>query len=226
MPPYGACLLGSINLARAGERAVHGRGRARHARGSRSARGDRRALSRQRHRRLALSAAPQQAKEAQAKRRIGLGVTGLADALILCGVALWRPRRRALAAGAGWQPSRTRPTAPAPNSPPKRALFPLFDGERFLAAPTSQRLDGRMSATAIAAHGIRNGCLTSIAPTGTISLLAGNVSSGIEPVFDFATRRRVLRATADMREEIGRGLCLRAATAQRFGQARSARKPS
>jgi ribonucleoside-diphosphate reductase alpha chain len=60
-----------------------------------------------------------------------------------------------------------------------------------LARPNIARLDADVR-DAIAANGIRNGCLTSIAPTGTISLLAANVSSGIEPVFDFVYRRRVL----------------------------------
>src|SRR5262249_40423385 len=54
---------------------------------------------------------------------------------------------------------------------------------------------------AIAKHGIRNGLLTSIAPTGTISLLAGNVSSGVEPVFDFRYERRVLERDGGSRTE-------------------------
>jgi ribonucleoside-diphosphate reductase alpha chain len=49
---------------------------------------------------------------------------------------------------------------------------------------------------AIAKHGIRNALLTSVAPTGTISLYAGNVSSGIEPVFAYAYTRKVCRRTA------------------------------
>ncbi|MCC7253029.1 MAG: ribonucleoside-diphosphate reductase, adenosylcobalamin-dependent, partial [Hyphomicrobium sp.] len=65
------------------------------------------------------------------------------------------------------------------------------DAERFLAAPNVARLPADVTA-AIRRHGIRNGCLTSIAPTGTISLFAGNVSSGVEPVFDFHYTRRVL----------------------------------
>ena len=55
---------------------------------------------------------------------------------------------------------------------------------------------------AIAKHGMRNGLLTSIAPTGTISLLAGNVSSGVEPVFDFRYERRVLERDGSSRTEM------------------------
>jgi ribonucleoside-diphosphate reductase alpha chain len=72
----------------------------------------------------------------------------------------------------------------------EKGSFPLYDAQEFLGRPNVARLDDDVRA-AIAANGIRNGCLTSIAPTGTISLLAGNVSSGIEPVFDFSYRRRV-----------------------------------
>ncbi|HET7153946.1 MAG TPA: ribonucleoside-diphosphate reductase, adenosylcobalamin-dependent, partial [Hyphomicrobiaceae bacterium] len=78
--------------------------------------------------------------------------------------------------------------------------FPLYDAEHFLAAPHVQRLPQDVRA-AIAQHGIRNGLLTSIAPTGTISLLACNVSSGVEPVFDFRYERRVLERDGASRTE-------------------------
>ena len=83
----------------------------------------------------------------------------------------------------------------------EKGAFPLYDAERFLAAPNVQRAARRDVREAIAQHGIRNGCLTSIAPTGTISLLAGNVSSGIEPVFDFRYERRVLERDGTTRTE-------------------------
>src|SRR4029079_1042822 len=70
----------------------------------------------------------------------------------------------------------------------------------FLAAPHVQRLPEEVRA-AIGAHGLRNGLITSIAPTGTISLLAGNVSSGVEPVFDFRYERRVLERDGATRLE-------------------------
>jgi ribonucleoside-diphosphate reductase alpha chain len=82
----------------------------------------------------------------------------------------------------------------------EKGAFPLFDAEKFLAAPNVRRLPEDVR-TAIAAHGIRNGLLTSIAPTGTISLLAGNVSSGVEPVFDFRYERRILERDGSTRQE-------------------------
>jgi ribonucleoside-diphosphate reductase alpha chain len=82
----------------------------------------------------------------------------------------------------------------------EKGAFPLFDAERFLASPNVALLDKDVRA-AIRKHGIRNGCLTSIAPTGTISLLAGNVSSGVEPVFDYRYSRRLLGRDGSAREE-------------------------
>ena len=70
----------------------------------------------------------------------------------------------------------------------------------MLEQPNLTGLDAETRAL-IARHGLRNGCLTSIAPTGTTSLLAGNVSSGIEPVFAFAYTRKVLQPDGSKREE-------------------------
>src|SRR5690606_5426762 len=81
----------------------------------------------------------------------------------------------------------------------EKGAFPLYDAEKFLARPGVARLAPEVR-QAIATNGIRNGCLTSIAPTGTISLLAGNVSSGVEPVFDFLYKRRVLERDGSHRE--------------------------
>jgi len=83
----------------------------------------------------------------------------------------------------------------------EKGAFPLFDAERFLKSPNVAALDAPVR-EAVRRSGIRNGCLTSIAPTGTISLLAGNVSSGIEPVFDFVHRRRVLDKSGETHEEL------------------------
>jgi ribonucleoside-diphosphate reductase alpha chain len=197
LPPYGACLLGSINLARLVEepftQSAHIDVAKLEARVATAVRFLDNVIDVSRY---PLS---QQAQEAHAKRRIGLGVTGLADALIFLGLAYGSAEARAKAAhwmaiiqNAAYRASAALAAEKGP--------FPLYDAEAFLAGPNIARLDADVRA-AISANGIRNGCLTSIAPTGTISLLAGNVSSGIEPVFDFVFRRRVLSDNGTATEE-------------------------
>ena len=97
--------------------------------------------------------------------------------------------------------------------------------ERFLAAPNVRRLPEDVRG-AIARHGMRNGLLTSIAPTGTISLLAGNVSSGIEPVFDFRYERRVLERDGRPAHGDGRGLRATRSTASASVPPRRCPRPS
>ena len=143
---------------------------------------------------------PQQESEAKAKRRIGLGVTGLADALILCGAHYGSEKGRDLAASWMAQISHAAYAASAELAKEKGA-FPLFDATQFLRRPFPESLPPSLQKT-IRDNGLRNGVLTSIAPTGTISLLAGNVSSGIEPVFDFEYRRRLLSPDGSERHEI------------------------
>ena len=72
----------------------------------------------------------------------------------------------------------------------QHGAFPFYDRDAYLAAPFVQRLPRGIQA-AIAEDGIRNSHLTALAPAGTISLLANNVSSGIEPVYDYQYRRRM-----------------------------------
>ncbi len=197
LPPYGACLLGSINLAALVDQPF-----------SANAGIDLKAL----HARVAVAIRlldniidvsryplPAQAKEARAKRRIGLGVTGLADALIFCGLSYGSAAARTQAAQ--WMAAiQNAAYAASAHLASEKGAFPLYDREAFLARPNISRLRPEVQAL-IAKHGIRNGCLTSIAPTGTISLLAGNVSSGIEPVFDFAFTRRVLEAAGQAKAQ-------------------------
>ncbi|MGB3280067.1 MAG: adenosylcobalamin-dependent ribonucleoside-diphosphate reductase [Pseudorhodobacter sp.] len=197
LPPYGACLLGSINLATLV-----------FAPFSDKAKLDQKALST-----LVATAVrmmdnvvdssrfplPQQAAEAQAKRRIGLGVTGLADALLMLGLCYGS--EAAAERTEAWMKAIARAAYLASVDLAKeKGAFPLFDAEKYLASGTMQAMDEDVRA-AIRTHGIRNALLTSIAPTGTISLYAGNVSSGIEPVFAYAYTRKVLQKDGSRTEE-------------------------
>jgi ribonucleoside-diphosphate reductase alpha chain len=82
----------------------------------------------------------------------------------------------------------------------EKGAFPLFDADAYLASGNMMQMDADVR-DAIRTHGIRNALLTSIAPTGTISLYAGNVSSGIEPVFAYAYTRKVLQKDGSRTEE-------------------------
>ena len=197
LPPYGACLLGSINLARLVKDAFEPT-----AAMDLSALDD---LVRTAVRMMdnVVNASrfplPQQAEEARQKRRIGLGVTGLADALLMMGLRYGSDE--AVAATDAWMHAIARASYLASVDLAKeKGAFPLFDAEGYLASGNMLQMDKDVRA-AIATHGIRNALLTSVAPTGTISLYAGNVSSGIEPVFAYAYTRKVLQKDGSRTEE-------------------------
>ena len=197
LPDYGACLLGSINLAALVRQPFT------QAASIDSAKLESRVALAVRllDNVIDVAAYPLEAqkREAKAKRRIGLGVTGLADALIIMGQRYGAPE--ACETAASWM--RTIQNAAYGASADlarEKGAFPLYDKKKFRLQPNIVALDDGVR-DAIAEHGIRNGCLTSIAPTGTISLLAGNVSSGVEPVFDFVFNRRVLGASGETRVE-------------------------
>jgi ribonucleoside-diphosphate reductase alpha chain len=140
-----------------------------------------------------------QAHEARAKRRIGLGVTGLADALIMCKARYGSAR--AVELTEQWMASIRRSAYLASTDlAAEKGAFPLYDEEAYLSGQSIIELDDDVQA-AIRKHGIRNALLTSIAPTGTISLFADNVSSGLEPVFSFTYTRKVLMPDGERREE-------------------------
>ncbi len=140
-----------------------------------------------------------QKQEALAKRRIGLGITGLGDALIFCRARYGSDEAVKLAERwiAAIEKAAYRASAYLAM---EKTPFPLYDAARFADSPVFERLDAKTQKL-IRRNGLRNGLLTSIAPTGTISLLAGNVSSGVEPVFDFTYQRRVLQADGSARTE-------------------------
>ncbi len=197
LPPYGACLLGSINLSRL-------------VKGPFEADAD---LDVDELSKLVATAVrmmdnvvdasefplPQQAQEAQAKRRIGLGVTGLADALLMTGLRYGSDE--ATRQTDRWLHAIARAAYLASVELAKeKGAFPLFDADPFLASDAMMQMDEDVR-DQIRTHGIRNALLTSIAPTGTISLYAGNVSSGIEPVFAYAYTRKVLQKDGTRTEE-------------------------
>src|SRR6266850_1356177 len=197
LPPYGACLLGSLNLARFVDQPFTPEAR----------------LDTDRLARLVPDAVrmmdniidisgfplPEQQEEATQKRRIGLGVTGLADALILCGLRYGSPE--AVAATEEWLGAIQRAAYLASAAlAAEKGAFPLFDRDKYLAGETVAGLDPEVR-QAIEKHGMRNALLTSVAPTGTISLFADNVSSGLEPVFSFRYTRNVLMPDGSRREE-------------------------
>lgn len=198
LPPYGACLLGSINLTQFISHPFEKNAAVDLAKLQARVATAIRFLDDI----IDVSGYPldAQRREAQAKRRIGLGVTGLADALIMIGARYGSPQAVKLA-GDWMAVIQNAAYLASAELAAEKGSFPLYDAEEFLARPNVRAL-GNATRDAIARHGIRNGCLTSIAPTGTISLLAGNVSSGIEPVFDFTVRRRVLEADGSAREEV------------------------
>ncbi|MBU6299142.1 MAG: adenosylcobalamin-dependent ribonucleoside-diphosphate reductase, partial [Alphaproteobacteria bacterium] len=197
LPPYGACLLGSVNLAKLVKNPFED-----------DAELDLEALAeltrtavRMLDDVIDISRFPLEAQraEAVAKRRIGLGITGLADALIFSRVKYGSVESLVLIETWLATLSQAAYRASAELAREKGA-FPLFDHDEYLARPFVQRLPEDIRA-AIAEHGIRNGLLTSIAPTGTISLFAGNISSGIEPVFAYTYSRRVLLPDGTHSEE-------------------------
>jgi ribonucleoside-diphosphate reductase alpha chain len=198
LPPYGACLLGSVNLARL-VRDPFGPGA-----GIDAAELEELVAVAVRMMDnvvdLSRFPLPRQAAEARAKRRFGLGVTGLADALMMVGL------RYGSEEAAHWTRDILRRLAHAAyfasaGLAREKGAFPLYDRDAFLGSHMMQRMDGAVR-EAVAAQGIRNALLTSIAPTGTISLVAGNVSSGIEPVFAHAYTRKVLMPDGSRQEEV------------------------
>jgi ribonucleoside-diphosphate reductase alpha chain len=198
LPAYGACLLGSINLAPLVRDPF-----------TPAAHIDEDQLAelvgvavRMLDNTIDASGFPleEQRREAAAKRRIGLGLTGLADALMMVGLRYGSPEAADMAERWARLVNRAAYLTSADLAGEKGA-FPLFDREPYLAGETVRELDADVRAR-IAEKGIRNALLTSIAPTGTISLLADNVSSGVEPVFAHSFIRKVLAPDGSRREEL------------------------
>lgn len=188
LPPYGACDLGSINLTAFVREPFT----------------DRAHLDLDEVRKTAAIATrmmdnvidaslfplEKQAAQAQGTRHIGLGLTGLADTLIMLGLHYADAAARDLAAQAMQAICHTAYRTSI-GLAEEKGPFPFFDREKFLQGKFIQSLPHDIQ-DGIARFGLRNSHLTAIAPTGTISLLANNVSSGLEPVYEFNHVRRVL----------------------------------
>jgi ribonucleoside-diphosphate reductase alpha chain len=143
---------------------------------------------------------PEQGREARAKRRMGLGVTGTANALEAIGHRYGSPgyvaaqdQILALIRDYTYQSSVVLAQ--------EKGAFAKFDRDLYCEGRFVQTLPADIQ-TDIARYGIRNSHLTSIAPTGTISLCADNVSSGIEPVFAYSYDRTIIQKEGPVTETI------------------------
>ena len=195
LPPYGACDLGAINLTRLIRDPFTPQAR----------------LDTDRLEIIASTAVrlldnvidvsrfplPAQRVAVHKARRIGLGITGLADALIMLGLR-YGSEASLTVAGETMRAICHAAYRQSIVVAEEKGCFPDFQRERYLEAPFIRGLPADIR-DGIARHGIRNSHLLAIAPTGTISLLAGNVSSGIEPVFAPDHQRTVLDVNGEPR---------------------------
>jgi ribonucleoside-diphosphate reductase alpha chain len=174
LPPYGACLLGSFNLVKYVVDGQFDFGKLT---------GDIYNVVRAMDNVVDRTIYPleKQKEEAKNKRRMGLGVTGLANASELCGYPYGTQECLDFTAKI-LETIRDYTYAASSDLALEKGSFPLYDAERYLQGKFIKTLSGWVQEK-IKLQGIRNSHLTSIAPTGTISLTADNVSSGIEPPF-------------------------------------------
>jgi len=204
LPPFGACLLGSFNLTKYMELGCGPMGSGQWTRDFDMLKfgQDIPLIVRAMDRVVDIAHFPlmEQKEEALSKRRMGLGITGLANAGEAMGLPYGSPEFlefEALVLGVLRDEAYRASALLAQDLGP----FPLFKRDEFL--------DGKFAGTLspdvrdlIAQHGIRNSHLLSIAPTGTISLCADNVSSGIEPVFSYKTNRIVKTTEGEETHEL------------------------
>lgn len=140
-----------------------------------------------------------QRAEAMSKRRIGVGVTGVADALMMVGETYGSPEA-AQTVEAWMQILQNAAYRASAELAATRGTFPVYDAMLHQQHPMIARLDPEVRRL-VMRHGLRNGALTTIAPTGTISMLASNVSSGIEPVFSLSYTRSITNPDQTKRTE-------------------------
>ena len=198
LPPYGCCCLGSIDLTRFVREAFEDS-----AHFDFSAFAD---LSRTAVRMLdnvldvTVWPLPQQAQEMRNKRRVGLGYTGLGDALVMLGLRYDSAPAREMARRIT-EALRDAAYDASCELARERGAFPLFNADLYLSSPRfASRLPQALKDT-IRQHGLRNSHLLSIAPTGTISLaFADNASNGIEPAFSWHYTRKKRMPDGSLKE--------------------------
>ncbi len=193
LPPYGSCCLGSIDLTRFVQRAFESDAAFDEAGFAVLVRTSVRMLDNVLD--VTVWPLPQQQQEARNKRRVGLGFTGLGDALIMLGLRYDTAPARACAARIA-ELLRDAAYDASNDLARERGAFPLFNADLYLSGSTFASRLPQALRERIRAHGLRNSHLLSIAPTGTISLaFADNASNGIEPAFSWSYTRK--KRTAD-----------------------------
>jgi ribonucleoside-diphosphate reductase alpha chain len=198
LPPYGCCCLGSIDLTRFIDSPFVEKAAFNFQAFARTVHTSVRMLDNV----LEVTAWPleQQHKEAMAKRRVGLGFTGLGDALAMLRLRYDTDEARAMAAriSAAMRDAAYQASVELAR---ERGAFPLFNADLYLSGGSfAARLPEEIKAL-IRKHGIRNSHLLSIAPTGTISLaFADNASNGIEPPFSWVYTRKKRMADGTLKE--------------------------
>ena len=198
LPPYGCCCLGSIDLTKFVSNAFSDTAKFEFDRFGRNIEVAIRMLDNV----LEVTAWPleQQHKEAMAKRRVGLGFTGLGDALIMLRLKYDTDEARQMAARIA-ESLRDHAYRASIELAKERGAFPLFNADLYLAGGNfASRLPANLKQQ-IEKSGIRNSHLLSIAPTGTISLaFADNASNGIEPPFSWVYTRKKRMADGAAKE--------------------------
>jgi len=196
LPPYGACNLGSINLTGLVQRPFTRQARLDEQRLCNTVRIAVRFLDDVID--ISLFPTHQQAEQAHNTRRIGIGVTGLADALAMLNLHYDSDAAREFASSV-LELVRDAAYQSSVDLAREKGAFNSLDKIRYLQAPFIRRLPDGLRA-GIDEFGIRNSHLLAVAPAGTISLLAGNVSSGIEPIFALDATREVREHDLSIRQ--------------------------
>jgi len=196
LPPFGACDLGAINLARLVKKPFT----------------DKASFDYELYTKCIIVAVraldnvldvsdypiPQQEIESQNKRRIGLGVSGLANMLAELKVPYNHPKAAEIVKQVMSTLKNVAYTASI-NLARERSSFPAYNEKKYLESPFIKGLNSKLR-SGIKKYGIRNGVLLTIAPTGTTSIYFGNISSGLEPVYQLEGKRFVIQPDGSRKE--------------------------